>query len=107
MSVYLAPVIYQCLKMLNKVKIPSIFAALCHPCPQKPLHYKAVPNGLQVQVLFGGRCAKTCHWNSLPLLRGMFEDGWLAQPRTLLSNVILLGILTHASWVVEIKNDQA
>ena len=31
------------------------------------------------------------------------EGGWLAQPRTLLSNVILLGILTHASWVVEIK----
>ena len=59
-AVYLAPVIYQCLKLLNKVKIHSIFAALCHPCPQKPLHYKAVPNCLQVQVFFEGRCAKAC-----------------------------------------------
>ena len=30
-----------------------------------------------------------------------FEDGWLAVSRTLFSKAILLGILTHASWVVE------
>ena len=80
---------------------------LCCTLPSMPTETaalnKAVPDGLQVQVFFGGRCAKACHGNSLPLLRGIFEGGWLAQPRTLLSNVILLEILTHASWVVEIK----
>ena len=104
MSVYLAPVIYQCLKNVEQGQNPF---HLCYTLPSMPTETaalnKAVPDGLQVQVFFGGRCAKACHGNSLPLLHGIFEGGWLAQPGTLLSNVILLGILTHASWVVEIK----
>ena len=61
MSVYLAPVIYQCLKTVEQGQNPF---HLCCTLPSLPTETtalnKAVPNCLQVQVFFEGRCAKAC-----------------------------------------------
>ena len=111
---------YQSPEPLNKVKIFQCCRAHRNRCieqsrPKWPagpslllevlrLH-EELPRSTGVTACIvgkGGVAPRMGIWNSLQLIyTACFEDGWLAVSRTLFSKAILLGILTHASWVVE------